>query len=128
MKKLILSCTLLLALPLTAQAVPVDIVGGPAGAQTIHHCGFLPVSPGHYTDSTVTTGIIEQKLIKLGFLKTSGSGRYSAVDKKAVRAFQRDEGLQADGIVGPMTAQRLAYVTDPDINVHRCFGMAAPLR
>ena len=43
------------------------IYGGPAGSQTIHHCGFLPTASGSYTKSSVTTAIVEEKLVELGF-------------------------------------------------------------
>ena len=124
-----LTCAMLALAPLTAQAESSDIIGGPDGStQTIHHCGFLPVAAGSYTQSPVTIGIIEHKLHTLGFLPTNGNGTYGKADKKAVRAFQADNGLRVTGEVGPETAQRLAYDTHPSANVHRCYRMAAGQR
>ncbi len=126
MKQLLLTCIFIATTPMTVNAQTVDIIGGPAaGTQTMHHCGFLPVSAGRYTNSPVTIRIIEQKLVKLGFLKRPGNGTYSKADKAAVIAFQRDEGLSADGIVGPRTAQHLAYRTHPSAHVRSCQRMAS---
>jgi hypothetical protein len=129
MKQLLLTCAVLTLLPLTAGAVTSDIIGGSGdGAQTVHHCGFLPTTFRNYADSPATVGIVEAKLIQLGFLSHAGNGTYSKADKKAVIAFQKDEGLKADGIVNAPTAQRLAYVTHPSANVHRCYTDAIALR
>lgn len=107
----------------------MDIIGGPApGAQTIHHCGMLNATPGHYTESPVTTEIVKHKLHQLGFLKATSSGNMHKADKRAVQAFQADQGIQVDGIVGPETAQRLAYATHPSANVHRCYRVASGTR
>ncbi len=124
MKKLLLTCAFVALLPFTANAQS-DIIGGPDGAQTIHHCGWLPAAPGHYTETSLETGIVEQKLSQLGYLSFPGNGYYTRIDKAAVRAFQADEGIEVDGIVGPVTAQRLAYATHPSTNVHRCYHAAA---
>ena len=125
MKRLLLTCTALALLPFTANAANFDIYGGDEGAQTVHHCGFLPTLNTNYTDSSVTTGIVEKKLEELGFLHHPGNGKYTKADKLAVRAFQRDAGIKADGVVGPVTAQRLAYFSHPSANVHRCYGEVA---
>lgn len=128
MKQLLFTCTIIAFAPLTAGASSMDIIGGPDGTQTIHHCGFLPTSYKNYADSSVTISIIEEKLVQLGFLHRPGNGTYSKADKQAVRAFQRDAGLKADGVVGPLTAQRLAYESHPSANVHRCYHDAVALR
>jgi hypothetical protein len=129
MKQLLLTCAIITLMPLTAAAESMDVIGGPdAGTQTMHHCGFLPVSPGIYTSSPVTIGIIEQKLTKLGCLHKAGHGTYSAATQQAVRAFQEDSGLVVDGVVGPLTAQRLAFASHPSTNVKRCYRNAVPLR
>ena len=129
MKQLLLTCALIALMPLTAAAESMDIIGGPdAGTQTMHHCGFLPVSSGIYTSPPVTVGIIEHKLTKLGFLHKAGNGTYSKTTQKAVREFQEDRGLPVDGVVGPITAQRLAFASHPSTNVKRCYRNAVPLR
>jgi murein L,D-transpeptidase YcbB/YkuD len=129
MKQLLLTCAIIALSPLTATAESIDMIGGPdTSTQTIHHCGFLPVAPGIYTNTAVTTTIIEHKLMKLGFMHKASDGRYTSADKRAVRAFQADNNLRVDGIVGPITAQRLAYASHPSPNVKRCYRNAVPLR
>ncbi|MES2984133.1 MAG: peptidoglycan-binding domain-containing protein [Pseudomonadota bacterium] len=129
MKKKLLMAALLLSLPGAAMAQPRDAVGGAdSTTQTIHHCGFLPTSSGRYTDSPVTVRIIEQKLVALGYGPTTNTGRYSKGDRLAVIAFQRDHGLQADGIVGPITARTLAFVSHPSANVRRCSRKISGIR
>ena len=50
---------------------------------------------------------VQQKLIKWGYLKGSADGIFGAKTKTAVIAFQKKNGLTADGIVGTRTAQAL---------------------
>lgn len=50
---------------------------------------------------------VQQKLIKWGYLKGSADGIFGAKTKAAVIAFQKKNGLAADGIVGTRTAQAL---------------------
>ena len=128
MKQLLLTGAIIALAPLAASAQAMDIIGGPEGAQTVHHCGYLPTANTIYTDSPVTISIIEDKLMQLGFLKKPGNGTYTKADKKAVRAFQRDAGIAVDGVVGPVTAQRLAFFSHPSTNVHRCYRTAASIR
>jgi peptidoglycan hydrolase-like protein with peptidoglycan-binding domain len=129
MKRLLPLYAALILNPMLAVATPVDIIGGPdVNTQTIHHCGYLPTTAKLYTSSSVTIGIIEQKLNQLGLSQTAGDGRYSKADRAAVKKFQARHGLQADGIVGPITARHLAYETHPSANVKRCAGTAQALR
>lgn len=50
---------------------------------------------------------VQQKLIKWGYLKGSADGVFGAKTKQAVIAFQKKNGLTADGIIGTRTAQAL---------------------
>lgn len=50
---------------------------------------------------------VQQKLIKWGYFKGSADGIFGAKTKAAVIAFQKKNGLTADGIVGTRTAQAL---------------------
>ena len=52
--------------------------------------------------SDVTT--VQKKLIQWGYLSGSADGRYGEKTRAAVLAFQRKNGLAADGRVGPSTA------------------------
>ena len=50
-----------------------------------------------------TVKTVQQKLIRWGYLSGSADGIFGAATEKAVRLFQRKNGLQEDGIVGPAT-------------------------
>ena len=47
---------------------------------------------------------VQQKLIQWGYLTGAADGKYGEKTKNAVAAFQRKNGLTADGRVGPATA------------------------
>ena len=47
---------------------------------------------------------VQKKLIQWGYLSGSADGRYGEKTRRAVIAFQRNNGLAADGRVGPATA------------------------
>lgn len=47
---------------------------------------------------------VQRKLIQWGYLSGSADGKYGAKTRDAVTAFQRKNGLTADGRVGPATA------------------------
>ena len=47
---------------------------------------------------------VQQKLIGWGYLSGTADGKYGEATRKAVVAFQRKNGLAADGRVGPATA------------------------
>ena len=53
------------------------------------------------------TKTIQQKLKNWGYYKGSVDGVYGAKTREAVKAFQRKNGLTADGIVGPATAKAM---------------------
>lgn len=59
---------------------------------------------GSQGDSVKT---VQQKLIRWGYLKGSADGIFGAKTKAAVVAFQKKNGLTADGIIGTRTAQAL---------------------
>lgn len=50
---------------------------------------------------------VQQKLIRWGYLKGTADGIFGAKTKAAVIAFQKKNGLTADGIIGTRTAQAL---------------------
>lgn len=49
----------------------------------------------------------QNKLIALGYLNDKADGIFGSKTKDAVTRFQRDKGLQADGIIGDKTAKAL---------------------
>ncbi len=50
---------------------------------------------------------VQTKLIRWGYLKGSADGIFGAKTKAAVIAFQKKNGLTADGVIGTRTAQAL---------------------
>jgi hypothetical protein len=50
---------------------------------------------------------IQEKLTLLGYAPGSLDGEYGAATSAAVTAYQRDNGLEADGVVGPETRKAL---------------------
>lgn len=53
------------------------------------------------------TKTIQQKLKSWGYYRGSVDGVYGAKTREAVKAFQRKNGLTADGVVGPATAKAM---------------------
>lgn len=125
MKKQVLLTIITAFLSQTSFAAPMDRIGGPEGTmQTIHHCGYLPTGNKLYTSSRTTTHLIETKLSAMGY-RAKVDGNYGKKDKRAVKQFQRDYGLKVDGIVGPITAQKLGFISHPSAHVRRCQRMAS---
>jgi len=123
MKKALLVSVIIGIMPLRAHAQAMDTIGGPdSTTTTMHHCGYLPTTAKLYTSSAATTGIVERKLISLGY-RASANGNYDKADRRAVKRFQNDQGLAVDGVVGPLTAQRLAYVSHPSDHTRSCFRL-----
>ncbi len=54
---------------------------------------------------------LQERLVALGYLSGEADGQYGAQTRRAVKAFQRRNGLDADGIAGPKTLARL-YADD----------------
>ena len=75
-------------------------------------------------DASATTRIVQEKLGALGIYRGALDGVNGKLTQSAVRAFQTEYGLSADGVVGSNTAQRLAYWTNPSPNVQRCWRLA----
>ena len=46
---------------------------------------------------------VKDRLVELGYLKKATHNMYGDDTRKAVMAFQSANGLESDGIVGPMT-------------------------
>ncbi len=57
------------------------------------------------------TKTIQQKLKNWGYYNGSVDGVYGAKTREAVKAFQRKNGLTADGVVGPATAKAMGIGT-----------------
>lgn len=50
---------------------------------------------------------VQYQLRQKGYFHANITGYYGAITKHAVKAFQRDHGLRADGVVGPSTKRAL---------------------
>jgi hypothetical protein len=57
--------------------------------------------------------ILQNFLNKKGYLQVMATGYFGPLTLQAVRSFQQQNGLQADGIVGPMTRARISAVDCP---------------
>ena len=64
-----------------------------------------------YDDTSPTVGWIQTALKSLGYYSATISNHFGSKTEAAVKDFQRDHGLTADGVVGPttMTALQAAY-------------------
>lgn len=58
--------------------------------------------------------ILQENLTLLEYYAGSVTGRYGRLTKEAVRKFQRDNDLSADGVAGPRTFERLAQLLAGD--------------
>ena len=109
------------ARPQSYNPPPFDVFGGPGKeAQTIGHCGSIPVAQMSYTNQPRNVAIIQRKLTELGYYHGAADGVYSRITKAAVLEFQQDNGLRPDGAVGAETVQRLAFQSHPIANVRTC--------
>ncbi|MHB1545547.1 MAG: peptidoglycan-binding domain-containing protein [bacterium] len=59
------------------------------------------------TISSATVKAVQQALAKDGLFKGKVDGMIGPVTTNAVKAFQKKNGLKADGIIGPMTLKKL---------------------
>ena len=73
--------------------------------------GFDNIQQGD-TGDTVTE--IQNKLIELGYLSTTADGSFGKTTKLAVINFQQDNDLDATGIVGEATYQKLMGIDETD--------------
>lgn len=103
-----------------AHAAGYDIMGGATGAQTLHHCGWLPTQNVIYTNVPRNTSIIQRKLTNMGYYTGAVDGVNSPITKQAVAAFQRDYGLRVDGIVGIETSRAIGFAANNASWVRTC--------
>jgi N-acetylmuramoyl-L-alanine amidase len=111
------------------RGIPVDGVVGP---QTFRHLDearwtlgdrVLLFNPGHLMSGDDVLGL-QQRLVNLGFDCGRPDGVFGVATDSAIREFQRNVGVDADGMCGPDTYRALQRLT-------RTVGegeLAAPLR
>ena len=84
-------------------------------AATFGQMGFGMPSLNVLAATTVSENkAIQQRLKELGYYKGSVDGVYGQGTRSAVISFQKANGLTADGIVGPKTAQALGITLNSD--------------
>lgn len=121
MKKYNLFSILLLSLCATyAQAQPLDTVGGPIGAQTMYHCGYLAAPSYGYSSSPIVVRVLQQKLAEAGYNPGTIDGVYGKRTKNAMKAFQNDRHLTATGMADGQSVGLLAQATHPSSRTRSC--------
>ena len=70
-------------------------------------CGSETLREGSEGDAVRS---LQEKLTLLEYYAGSVTGRYGRLTKEAVRKFQRDHDLSADGVAGPRTFEKLAQL------------------
>jgi peptidoglycan hydrolase-like protein with peptidoglycan-binding domain len=86
-----------------AHHLPADGVVGRATADALH----ASIAPRPSSDRIDRVKALQRQLVWLGLDPGAIDGRYGPVTTDAVRRFQEDHGLPADGIVGPATRAAL---------------------
>ncbi|WP_425098352.1 L,D-transpeptidase family protein [Tropicibacter sp. S64] len=74
------------------------------------HGGWGPVVPTQGLrpgDGGPNVVALRNRLIAMGYLKSSLSGTYDQDMEAAVRVFQEDHGIEPDGVVGPTTMREI---------------------
>jgi peptidoglycan hydrolase-like protein with peptidoglycan-binding domain len=84
----------------TSTAVQMLSVAIALGVLGLAHQASAAVQQG---DRSKEVSSLQQRLQELGYFKTDVTGYFGSVTKEAVRQFQQDKGLIADGIVGTNT-------------------------
>ena len=64
--------------------------------------------------STSQTRLVQQRLKNWGYYTGGVDGIYGTLTRTAVRKFQKNNGLQVDGIVGPKTAAAIGFYLKSD--------------
>jgi len=90
----------------SSQSASASLSSAPVAALTLSGVQSYPMlsygSTGFYVE------VLQNALNALGYDVGQASGVFDGVTQKEVKAFQQAEGLQTDGIVGPMTWGALA--------------------
>ncbi len=109
-----------------ARGLEVNGIAGPktwAALDTRRGTGLRPILKRGDCEPAVL--VLQKVLASHGFDAGSQDGRFSPETERAVMAFQRAKGLEADGIVGPKTWNALAAIAPRTFPVGK--GAVAPL-
>ena len=82
----------------------LDIEGTPSGSSSSSGSSPSALRKGDESDAVED---LQEKLIDLGYLDTEATGYFGSATEEAVKAFQRDAGLSADGVAGSATRSAL---------------------
>ena len=69
---------------------------------------LLKYQPGKRLMAGADVNAVQSRLLQLGYVPGAIDGKYGPLTAAAVSAFQAAAGVQADGIVGPVTRSKLA--------------------
>lgn len=111
MKKIIYSFSISLVIlsalvfSVSANAATIIYLGGNVGDGTTVSCealgmGFWTLRAGN---QGVAVEVLQDVLANAGYYETTSNGIFGATTTSAVKAFQTEIGIKADGIVGPQT-------------------------
>ena len=71
--------------------------------------------------------LLQKALIKMNYLRDSADGIYGTLTKNAVLAFQRENGLKADGTAGEQTLSEIEKALASGHRLHTALDDAEPL-
>ncbi len=98
-------------------SVLVFLVAG-IGITTIVLGTYHAATVSAYSLTTSQIQLVQQRLKNWGYYTGSVDGIYGSLTKSAVMKFQKNNGLQVDGIVGPETAAAIGfYISSDDSSV-----------
>ncbi len=99
--------------PVAATTPMIEITPTPEPVQQPTNVTYKTLRKG---DQSVEVKLMQVALTELGYLKGASDGNFGTATKTAVEAFQKDNGLDVDGIAGAKTLEKLyslATVTPP---------------
>lgn len=96
-------------------AVLTFLVAG-VGITTIIYDTYQPETAVAVSLSTSQTRLVQQRLKNWGYYTGNVDGIFGTLTRTAVRKFQKNNGLQVDGIVGPKTAAAIGFYLASDDN------------
>jgi peptidoglycan hydrolase-like protein with peptidoglycan-binding domain len=98
----------------TDQGLPVDGVVGPTTESALFGAAIAPANASNSSSTAVRRGstgarvfALQERLAELGYYQGAIDGDFGAGTESAVIAFQSNNGLVADGVVGPSTEAAL---------------------